>query len=134
MTFGALYNFAGELAENGDEIWTLVGKDFGPITAYSFLIFNLLCAPCFAAMGAIKREKNNWKWTTFAIGYMCVFAYVIAMIVFQIGGLFTGDAGFSVWTVISFALLGGILYLLFRKGYVVPKDGHNLTERSVDVG
>ena len=133
MTFGALYNFAGELAENGDEIWTLVGQDFGPITAYSFLIFNLLCAPCFAAMGAIKREMNNWKWTTFAIAYMCGFAYVISMIVYQIGGLFTGEAVFGVGTVVAIALLAGLLYLLFRKGYVVPKESHNLTERSVDV-
>ena len=132
MTFGALYNFAGELAENGDEIWALVGQDFGPITAYSFLIFNLLCAPCFAAMGAIKREMNNWKWTTFAIVYVCLFAYVIAMIVFQLGGLITGEAVFSVWTVVAVGLLVGMLYMLFRKGYVVPKESHNLSQRSVD--
>ena len=132
MTFGALYNFAGELAENGDEIWTLVGQDFGPITAYSFLIFNLLCAPCFAAMGAIKREMNNWKWTTFAIAYVCIFAYVCSMIVYQIGGLITGEAAFGVWTIVAVALLIGMLYMLFRKGYVIPKESHNLAQRSVD--
>ena len=132
MTFGALYNFAGELAENGDEIWALVGQDFGPITAYSFLIFNLLCAPCFAAMGAIKREMNNWKWTTFAIVYVCVFAYIFSLIVFQLGGLFTGEAAFGVWTIVAVVLLIGMLYMIFRKGYVVPKDSHNLSQRSVD--
>ena len=73
-TFGVLYNYVGELSENGDEIWGLVAADFTAISAYSFMIFNLLCAPCFAAMGAIKREMNNWKWTLGAIGYMCGFA------------------------------------------------------------
>ena len=114
MTFGTLFNFAGELSEAGDEIWTVVGQAFTPLVAYSFLIFNLLCAPCFAAMGAIKREMNNSRWTIFAIGYMCIFAYVISLIVFQIGGLITGEATFGIWTVIAFALLAGMLYLLFR--------------------
>ena len=117
MTFGTLYNYAGELSEAGDEIWPLVAQDFGAITAYSFMIFNLLCAPCFAAMGAIKREMNNGKWTAAAIGYMCGFAYVISLIVFQIGGLFTGEASFSVWTVVAIALLATLIYLLVRKGY-----------------
>ncbi len=116
-TFGTLYHFAGELSENGDEIWALVGADFGAITAYSFMIFNLLCAPCFAAMGAIKREMSNGKWTAFAISYMCVFAYVIALIVYQLGGLFTGTAGFNFWTAIAIALLAGLICMLFRKGY-----------------
>ncbi len=129
-TFGILYHYAGELSENGEEIWPLVAKDFGTITAYSFMIFNLLCAPCFAAMGAIKREMNNGKWTAFAIGYMCLFAYVIAMIVYQIGGLFTGEATFGVLTVVAIAALIGLIYLLVRKGYT-SKEGHTLSERSV---
>lgn len=116
-TFGTLYSFAGELSEEGEEIWTLISQDFTALTAYSFMIFNLLCAPCFAAMGAIKREMNNGKWTIFAIGYMCVFAYVISLLVYQIGGLFTGEVTFGINTVIAFALLIGLLYLLFRKGY-----------------
>lgn len=116
-TFGVLYNFSGELAEEGNEIWTLVAADFTALTAYSFLIFNLLCAPCFAAMGAIKREMNNAKWTLFAIGFMCLFAYVISLIVYQVGGLFTGEVAFNFWTVVALGCLSAIIYLLFRKGY-----------------
>ena len=117
-TFGVLYQYAGatDLLEDSHDIWQAIGADFGSITAYSFMIFNLLCAPCFAAMGAIKREMNNWKWTVGAIGYMCVFAYVISMIVYQLGGLVTGEATFSVFTVAAVLLLGVLLYLLFRKG------------------
>ena len=117
MTFGTLYNYAGELSEAGDEIWPLVAKDFGTVTAYSFMIFQLLCAPCFAAMGAIKREMNNTKWTLASIGYMTVFAYVVSLIVYQLGGLVTGEASFGIGTVAAIILLAGILYLLFRKGY-----------------
>ena len=117
-TMGVLYNFAGEeLGDNGEAIWALVQADFGAMTAYSFMIFNLLCAPCFAAMGAIKREMNNAKWTLGAIGYMCGFAYVVSLIVFQLGGLVTGEAAFGIGTVAALVLLVGILYLLFRKGY-----------------
>ena len=112
-TFGILYNYAGELAENGDEIWGLVARDYTQLSAYSFMIFNLLCAPCFAAMGAIKREMNNGKWTAFAIGYMCVFAYAAALIVYRIGLLFTG--AFSIWTVVAVILLTAMIYLLARK-------------------
>ena len=126
-TMATLYHFAGEVSENGEEIWALVGADFGAITAYSFMIFNLLCAPCFAAMGAIKREMNNAKWTAFAIGYMCVFAYVISLIVYQLGGLITGAASFSLWTVVALVLLAGILYLLFRKGYQGEENARRLT-------
>ena len=126
-TLATLYGFAGEVSENGEEIWALVGADFGAITAYSFMIFNLLCAPCFAAMGAIKREMNNAKWTAFAIGYMCVFAYVISLIVYQLGGLITGAASFSLWTVAALVLLAGILYLLFRKGYQGEENARRLT-------
>ena len=112
-TFGILYNFAGELAENGDEIWALLAIDYTRLSAYSFMIFNLLCAPCFAAMGAIRREMNNARWTCFAIGYMCVFAYIVSLIVYQIGLLFTGVI--TGWTVVALVLLGCILYLLVRK-------------------
>ncbi len=126
-TLATLYHFAGEISENGEEIWTLVGADFGALTAYSFMIFNLLCAPCFAAMGAIKREMNNARWTAFAIGYMCVFAYASALIVYQIGGLITGAASFSLWTVVALVLLVGILYLLLRKGYQGEESTRRLT-------
>ena len=106
----------------------MVGADFGAISAYSFMIFNLLCAPCFAAMGAIKREMHNTKWTLGAIGYMCLFAYVTAMIVYQIGGLFTGEAAFSVFTVIAIALLAGIIFLLVRRGYQPSEEVRHLTD------
>nr|WP_300904243.1 ferrous iron transport protein B [Faecalibaculum rodentium] len=121
-TFGVLYAGLGEVSEEGTEIWAAVAADFSAVTAWSFLIFNLLCAPCFAAMGAIRREMNsarwtNWKWTLASIGYMCGFAYVVSLMVYQIGGLFTGEVTFSVFSVVAFALLGLLLVLLFRKGY-----------------
>ena len=128
-TFGVLYNFAGELSENGDEIWALVAQDYTAISAYSFMIFNLLCAPCFAAMGAIKREMNNPKWTAFAIGYMCVFAYVVSLIVYQIGGLITGEVAFGLGTVVAAVLIVGILYLLFRRNRY---DDERLTISAVE--
>ena len=115
MTFGTLYGHAGDLSEAGNEIWGMVRADFGAVTAYSFMIFNLLCAPCFAAMGAIKREMNSPRWTVFAISYMCVFAYVVSMIVYQLGGLFTGEATFNVFTVIALVLLAALIFLIFRK-------------------
>ena len=128
-TFGVLYQYAGEadLLEDSHDIWVAIGADFGAITAYSFMIFNLLCAPCFAAMGAIKREMNNTRWTLGAIGYMCGFAYVVSMIVYQLGGLITGEAVFSLWTVVAIAALAGILYLLLRKGYQGEHASHGLT-------
>ena len=113
-TFGVLYHYAGELSDNGDEIWPEVAANFTAISAYSFMIFNLLCAPCFAAMGAIKREMNNGKWTAIAIGYMCLLAYCAALIVYQIGGLINGEIGFNVFTVVAAALVALVLYLLFR--------------------
>lgn len=121
MTFGTLYNFGGELSEAGDEIWKMVAADFGPVRAYSFMIFNLLCAPCFAAIGAIKREMGSAKWTWGTILYMCGFAYVIALIVFQLVGLVTGEAAFSVFTIIAGIALVVLLYLIFRKGYKAPE-------------
>ena len=115
MTFGTLYHYAGELSEAGDEIWALIAADFGPIRAYSFMIFNLLCAPCFAAIGAIKREMGNVKWTVGTIAYMCAFAYAISLVVYQIGGLFTGEATFSIFTIFAAAVLAALIYLVVRK-------------------
>lgn len=112
-TFGVLYGFA-EVAEDGLEYWAMMAKDFTALSAFSFMLFNLLCAPCFAAMGAIKREMNSSKWTWFAIGYLCVFAYVISMVFYQLGLLFTGG-GFTVLTAIALLLLAGLVYLLVRK-------------------
>ena len=115
MTFGTLYNYAGELSESGDEIWAMIAADFGPVRAYSFMIFNLLCAPCFAAIGAIKREMHDTRWTVATVAYMCLFAYAISMIVYQLAGLFTGEAVFSIFTFAALAALAGLLYLIFRK-------------------
>ena len=128
-TFGVLYQYAGDadLMEDASGIYAAIGADFGAMAAYSFMIFNLLCAPCFAAMGAIKREMNNAKWTAAAIGYMCGFAYVVSLIVFQLGGLVTGEAVFGLGTVAALVLLAGILYLLFRKGYQGEENTRRLT-------
>lgn len=115
MTFGTLYHYAGELSESGDEIWAMIAADFGPVRAYSFMIFNLLCAPCFAAIGAIKREMNDAKWTMATIAYMCGFAYVVSLIVYQIAGLFTGEAAFGVFTILALAALAGLIYLVVRR-------------------
>ena len=111
-TFGMLYGF-GEVAEDGAEIWGNLAAAMTPIAAYGFLVFNLLCAPCFAAMGAIKREMNNAKWFWFAIGYQCGLAYVVSLCIFQIGTLITTGA-FGIGTVAAFLLVIGFLYLLFR--------------------
>lgn len=111
-TFGILYGFA-EVAEDGTEIWGTLAGSMTAVAAYSFLVFNLLCAPCFAAMGAIKREMNNAKWFWFAIGYQTILAYVVSLCVFQIGTLITGG-GFGIWTVVAFLLVIGFIYLLFR--------------------
>ena len=124
-TFGVLYNYddedgEAELSEEGDEIWDKVAADFnkfsgghGKLAAYAFMIFNLLCAPCFAAIGAIKREMNNRKWTWFAIGYQCLFAYVIALIVYQIGGLFVGNLS-VLGLIVALVRLGIICWQLFK--------------------
>ena len=113
-TFGVLYHYADELSENGDEIWPEVAANFTALSAYSFMIFNLLCAPCFAAMGAIKREMNNGKWTAIAIGYMCLFAYCASLVVYQIGGLITGEVSFNFFTIVAVAIIAMTIYLLFR--------------------
>jgi ferrous iron transport protein B len=100
---------------------------FTPITTYSYMIFNLLCAPCFAAIGAIKREMNNVKWTLGAVGYMCLWAYVVSLIVYQIGGLIAGEVAFGFWTVVAVALVVGVVYMLFRKGYQEEGESRRLT-------
>lgn len=111
-TFGVLYGFA-EVAEDGAEIWGTLAASFTTAAAYSFLVFNLLCAPCFAAIGAIKREMNNAKWTWFAIGYQTGLAYVVSLCVYQLGTFFTGG-GFNVWTGMAIILVIGFIFLLFR--------------------
>ena len=111
-TFGILYGFA-EVAEDGSEIWGTLAESMTAIAAYSFLVFNLLCAPCFAAIGAIKREMNNIRWFWFAIGYQCVFAYLVSLCVYQFGSLFAGGT-FGAGTVAALVVFIGFLYLLFR--------------------
>ncbi|MEE0425868.1 MAG: ferrous iron transport protein B [Blautia sp.] len=111
-TFGMLFGFA-EVAEDGAEIWGNLAQVMTPIAAYGFLVFNLLCAPCFAAMGAIKREMNNKKWFWFAIGYQCGLAYVVSLCIYQIGTLITTGT-FGIGTVVAFILVACFIYLLFR--------------------
>ena len=111
-TFGQLYGFA-EVAEEGNEFWGQLSASFTPLAAYSFMVFNLLCAPCFAAMGAIKREMNNTKWFWIAIGYQCGFAYVCSLIVYQLGSLVNGGS-FGFGTIVGLILLIGLIYLLVR--------------------
>ena len=124
-TFGILFGF-GEVAEDGVEIWGSLAGSMTAVAAYSFLVFNLLCAPCFAAMGAIKREMNNAKWFWFAIGYQTILAYVVSLCVYQIGTLITAKT-FGIGTVAAFIMVVGFLYLLFRpykgsKSLKVPKS------------
>lgn len=111
-TFGQLYGFA-KVAEEGNEFWGQLSASFTPLAAYSFMVFNLLCAPCFAAMGAIKREMNNTKWFWIAIGYQCGFAYVCSLIVYQLGSLVNGGS-FGFGAIVGFILLIGLIYLLVR--------------------
>ena len=111
-TFGLLFGFS-EVAEDGAEIWGSLAQVMTPIAAYGFLVFNLLCAPCFAAMGAIKREMNNAKWFWFAISYQCGLAYIVSLCIYQIGTLFTTGA-FGFGTVVAFLLVAGFIYLLVR--------------------
>lgn len=118
-TLGVLYGFA-ETAENGAEYWSLLARDFTALSAFTFMTFNLLCAPCFAAMGAIKREMNSGKWTLAAIGYLCVFAYSVSLIIYQLGLLFTGG-GFTIFTAVAVLLLATLVYLLLRRN---PYEGN----------
>ena len=111
-TFGLLFGFS-EVAEDGAEIWGNLATVMTPVAAYGYLVFNLLCAPCFAAMGAIKREMNNIKWFFFAIGYQCLLAYVVGLCIYQVGTLITAGT-FGIGTVVAFVLIIGFIYLLFR--------------------
>ena len=115
-TFGVLFGGFDEVAENGWQIWSNMQTVFTPLSAYSFLIFNLLCAPCFAAMGAIKREMNSAKWTFFAIGYQCVFAYAVSLAVYQLGTLFTGS-GSIVGSAAAFAIVAFMVFMLVKPYY-----------------
>lgn len=111
-TFGILYGFA-EVAEDGEEIWGTLAGSFTAVSAYSFLVFNLLCAPCFAAIGAIKREMNNAKWTWFAIGYQTILAYAVSLCIYQLGTWFlTGS--FGIGAIAAIVLVALFIYLLFR--------------------
>ncbi len=114
-TFGILFHFGGELSEDGLEIWGDLQNAFTPLAGFSFMVFNLICAPCFAAMGAIKREMNNGKWTMIAIGYECGLAYLLSLIIYQLGMLFSAGH-FGIGTIFGFAGLAFLLYALFRKG------------------
>ena len=138
-TFGVLYNYddqdgEDELGENGEQIWDKVARDYTPAAGFAFMCFNLLCAPCFAAIGAIKREMNNAKWTWAAIGYMTLWAYVVALIVYNIGGLIAGEVGFGLGTILAIAALAVVIYLLVRKGYVPEKGTASLTSVDAAVG
>src|SRR5699024_9738504 len=126
-TLAFSFRYAGEVSEEGEVIWGMVADFFTPLTAYSFMVFNLLCAPCFAAMGAIKREMNNGKWTAIAIGYMCLLAYCTSLVIYQIGGLFTGEVAFNFFTVVAAAILALAVWLLVR-----PNKYENVNEVSVD--
>ena len=112
-TFGVLIGHMDEVAENGWQVWAQMATIFTPLAGYSYLVFNLLCAPCFAAMGAIKREMNNWKWTLFAIGYQCVFAYAVALVIYQFGLLFTGAVN-VIGLIAAIAIVAIIVYMLVR--------------------
>jgi len=110
-TFGVLYGFA-EVSDNGAEIWTLLSVDFNPLSAYSFLVFNLICAPCFAAIGSIRREMGSRKWTWIAIGFQTGLAYLISLIIYQVGSVFNGT--FTFWSAVGILALASLIYLIFR--------------------
>ena len=112
-TFGILYGAGSDVAENGWQIWNNVAAHFTPLSAYSFLAFNLLCAPCFAAIGAIKREMNSAKWTWFAIAYQCGWAYTVSLIIYQIGCVFTGNMN-VLGLIAALVMIGVIIYMLVR--------------------
>ncbi len=123
-TFGVLFGGFDEVAENGWQVWSNMREVFTPLAAYSFLVFNLLCAPCFAAMGAIKREMNSAKWTAIAIAYQCAFAYVVSLVIYQLGMLVTGS-GNVIGSIAAFLLVAVILYLLARP----ERDGVSRKDR-----
>jgi ferrous iron transport protein B len=112
-TFGVLFGGFDEMAGNGWQIWANIREIFTPLAAYSFLVFNLLCAPCFAAIGAIRREMNSAKWTWFAIGYQTAFAYAVSLVIYQFGMLFTGNGNVP-GSAAALAVVALIVYLLAR--------------------
>ncbi len=126
--FGVVFHIGQEVAEDDAALWAAISQHYTMLSAYSFMVFNLLCAPCFAAMGAIKREMNSPKWTAAAIGYMCGFAYLISLMIYQFGSLITGEAVPGPGTIAAAAALGFFLYMLFRKN---KYDGHRLTVSAV---
>ena len=128
-TFAVLFGLASDLSEEDPTLQAAVATHFTALSAYSFMIFNLLCAPCFAAMGAIKREMNNPKWTMAAIGYMCGFAYLTSLVIYQLGGLVTGETAFGIGTVAALAAVVFLVYLLFRKNQY---ENDRLTIRAVE--
>lgn len=122
-TFGILFHSSAEdLVDNSQPIWAALQAAITPLAAYSFLVFNLLCAPCFAAIGAIKREMSSGKWTLIAIGYECIFAYVISLIIYQLGIVFTGAAGFSIGTAVAIILIALIIFQLVRPAKPTAKS------------
>ena len=127
-TFGVLFHLGEGVAQDAPDLLAAVALHYTPLSAYSFLLFNLLCAPCFAAMGAIKREMNSTKWTLAAIGYMCGFAYVVSLIVYQLGGLFTGETTLGLGVAAALACLAGLICLVFRRS---KYDGGRQTVRAV---
>jgi ferrous iron transport protein B len=127
-TFGILYGGLDEVSEDGAEVWATLQASMTALAGYSFLVFNLLCAPCFAAMGAIKREMNSAKWTAFAISYQCVFAYAVSLMIYQFGLLFTGNVN-VVGLVFAVAVLAFMVYMLVRP----YKESTTLSTRSVKV-
>ncbi len=133
--FGVLYGVVGdalELVENADFTGlAAIAQHFTSLSAFSFMLFNLLCAPCFAAMGAIRREMNNGKWTAFAIAYLCIFAYVVSFIFYQLGMLFV--SGFTVYTAVALVLLALVIYLLVRKNPYEHTSQNPVVERQVEM-
>jgi ferrous iron transport protein B len=125
-TFGILYGGLSEVSEDGAEVWSQLPLYYSTLSAYSFLVFNLLCAPCFAAMGAIRREMNNTKWFFTAIGYQCGFAYLVALMVFQFGSL-VQNGSFGGGTVAAFIIAAGLIYMLGRRN---KYEGMDLSARS----
>jgi len=123
-TYGTLYHFSGELSENGYEIWGQLAASFTALSAYSFLVFNLLCAPCFAAMGAIKREMNNTKWTAFAIAYQCLFAYAVSLMIYQFGSLISGNVH-PIGLIFAVLIAVFMIYMLARP----YKESNRLTSK-----
>lgn len=129
-TFGILYGGLQEVAENGEEIWSILAASYTQVAAYSFLVFNLLCAPCFAAIGAIRREMGNFKWTMIAVGYQCIFAYVASFVIYQLGSVLFGTASFGVGAVIAILIVAVIVWLAVRKYH---PDKRQPARRAIDM-